>query len=89
MWHQAQGREGAFGLLVEGPDLQGDLGDALNVGNLPWAVLLGYLLWGDLPDLWTWVGVALIAGSGIYIVQREAARGRRLVRGWPPMRPRL
>ena len=57
--------------------------------NLPWAVLLGYLLWGDLPDLWTWVGVALIAGSGIYIVQREAARGRRLVRGWPPMRPRL
>ncbi len=57
--------------------------------NLPWAVLLGYLLWGDLPDLWTWVGVALIIGSGIYIVQREAARGRRLVRGWPPMRPRL
>ncbi len=40
-----------------------------------WAVILGYLLWGDTVDLPTIVGASIIIGSGIYISYRE--RGRR------------
>ena len=35
------------------------------------AVSIGYLLFGDLPDPYTWLGAALIIGSGIFIGYRE------------------
>ncbi len=57
--------------------------------SLPMAVLFGYLVWGDLPAPATWMGLALIVGAGLYIVHRETLQGRKVVRGWPPMRPRL
>jgi len=57
--------------------------------SLPVAVLFGFLFFGDLPAGHTWAGLAFIVGAGLYIVHREAVRGRRIVRGWPPMRPRL
>ena len=31
----------------------------------------GYLIFGDLPDLWTLIGSAIIVASGIYLLQRE------------------
>lgn len=39
--------------------------------SLVWAVMLGLLVWGDLPDGWTWIGSALVVGSGLYIWHRE------------------
>ena len=47
--------------------------------SLVWAVLLGYLIWGDLPDAWTITGATIIVGSGLYILHRETrlARERR------------
>lgn len=44
-----------------------------------WAVILGYLLWGDGADLPTVIGAAVIIGSGLYISLREG-RLRRLAR---------
>ena len=44
----------------------------LDYTALIWASLLGWLFWGDLPDLATYLGAAIIAGSGIFIVLREA-----------------
>ncbi len=43
---------------------------------------MGYALFGDLPEPMTWVGIAVIAGSGIFIAMREkqkatGASGRR------------
>lgn len=35
------------------------------------ATLFGYLVFGDFPNALTWVGVAIITGSGLYIVHRE------------------
>jgi len=35
------------------------------------ATALGFLVFGDFPDALTWVGVAIILSSGIYIFQRE------------------
>jgi drug/metabolite transporter (DMT)-like permease len=41
------------------------------------AVALGYLIWGDFPTPQTWVGIAVITGSGLYIIHRERLRMRR------------
>ena len=41
-------------------------------GQLVGATLLGYLIWGDFPDGWSWLGVGIIICSGIYIAHREA-----------------
>jgi drug/metabolite transporter (DMT)-like permease len=37
-----------------------------------WAVLFGFLLWGDVPDGFIWGGAFLIVGSGLYLIYREA-----------------
>ena len=36
-----------------------------------WAVLLGWWFWGEMPDIWVFVGSALIIGSGLSIAYRE------------------
>ncbi|MDZ4094508.1 MAG: DMT family transporter [Paracoccaceae bacterium] len=40
------------------------------------AVTLGYLVFGDFPNLMTWAGIAVISGSGLYIIRRERAVAR-------------
>ena len=40
--------------------------------RLPFVAVLAYLLYGEVADLWTWVGAGIIAGSAIYIAHREA-----------------
>lgn len=35
------------------------------------ATAVGYLVFGDFPDEWTWAGVAVIIASGIYVSLRE------------------
>ena len=40
------------------------------------AVILGYLIWGDFPNLLTWGGIALIVGSGLYIIAHEHRSAR-------------
>ena len=37
------------------------------------AVILGYLVFADFPDALTWVGIAVIVASGLYIIWRERA----------------
>jgi drug/metabolite transporter (DMT)-like permease len=41
-----------------------------------WAVIAGYLVWGDIPTWWTGAGTALIVASGLYILHREIVVGR-------------
>jgi drug/metabolite transporter (DMT)-like permease len=36
--------------------------------------ILGYLIFGNFPDFWTWVGAGVIIASGIYIAFRERQR---------------
>ncbi|HSF96455.1 MAG TPA: DMT family transporter [Thermohalobaculum sp.] len=52
----------------------------LEYAYLPWAVLWGYVFFGNLPGLHTWAGLVLIVGAGLYVIYRETARGRKLVR---------
>lgn len=36
-----------------------------------WGTLYGFYIFGDFPDIWTWVGAIIITLSGIYTVYRE------------------
>ena len=38
---------------------------------LIWATLLGFFLFGDLPDAWTITGTLIIISSGLYLIKRE------------------
>lgn len=42
-----------------------------NYTTLVWAVLFGYLIWGDLPATELYIGATLIILSGLYIAYRE------------------
>jgi drug/metabolite transporter (DMT)-like permease len=42
--------------------------------TMVWAVLFGFVIWGDLPDGWMIAGAVLVIGSGLYILHREARR---------------
>jgi drug/metabolite transporter (DMT)-like permease len=44
--------------------------------NLLWMTLFGYILFSDLPDLWTISGACIVAGSGLYIFHRENKPGK-------------
>lgn len=43
---------------------------------LIWSTFYGWLVFGDLPDGWTWVGVAIIMATGLYMVNRERVAAR-------------
>src|SRR5471032_3645530 len=45
-----------------------------NYTQLLVAAILGYAIFHDQPDVWTWVGAAVIIASGLYIGYRERVR---------------
>ena len=45
------------------------------------AALAGYFIFHERPDMWTWVGAAIIVCSTLYIARREAKLGRRAAPG--------
>ena len=44
-----------------------------------WATIYGFLVWGDKPDTYTWIGTALIVATGLYTINRERRLARRSV----------
>jgi drug/metabolite transporter (DMT)-like permease len=55
--------------------------------RLPFAVFMGWLIWGQMPELWTYVGAAIVIASALYIAQREAALARERRRAALSSRP--
>src|SRR5262245_35662929 len=42
-----------------------------------WAIAAGLVVWGEMPDMWTWTGTAIVTGAGVYTILRESRlRGR-------------
>lgn len=39
--------------------------------SLLWAIVLGLLVFGDLPDAWTLIGGAVVVGAGLFTIWRE------------------
>ena len=56
--------------------------------QLIWATLLGFYVFGETPDVWVWIGGAIIVGSATYIARREARTRAAAVmpeaRSYPP-----
>ncbi|KNG93426.1 transporter [Pseudaestuariivita atlantica] len=44
---------------------------------LIWGTTWGWLVFGQLPDIWTWIGAAIIIVSGLYTLHRERQAKRR------------
>ena len=44
--------------------------------RLPFVALIGFVFFGEVPDVWVWVGAAIIFGATTYSAQREAMRHR-------------
>jgi drug/metabolite transporter (DMT)-like permease len=45
-------------------------------GAMVWAILLGYLIWGEMPTAALLLGAAIVVASGLYILHREVLLGR-------------
>ncbi len=54
---------------------------------LIWATLLGFMLWGELPDTYTVVGAVFVISSGLYIIYRETIKNGRARPRLPSMSP--
>jgi len=52
---------------------QGDIGMVapFRYTSLLWAIVLGLLVFGDLPDVWTLVGATIVVGAGLFTLWRE------------------
>ncbi len=44
--------------------------------QLIWATLLGFYVFGEQPDVWTWIGGGLVVASATYIAYRQARAQR-------------
>ncbi len=67
---------GAIGYLLSASY---KMGNAATVSSfeytaLPMAILSGWLVFGEVPDLWVLAGTVLIAGAGIHVFMRERRR---------------
>ncbi|GAB1596931.1 DMT family transporter [Lysobacter claricitrinus] len=83
-WHPVRGADIAviIGVGVAGSIGQYAVTEAFRLGEasliapleytaLVWGVILDVTLWGVLPDAMTWLGAAIIVGSGLYLLRRE------------------
>lgn len=43
----------------------------LEYTSMAWALLLGFLIWNDIPEIEVFLGIALVVASGLFILYRE------------------
>lgn len=55
--------------------------------SLLWAVLLGMIFFGEVPDVWMILGAAIVIGSGLYTFYRENKRKAAIARSSDPASP--
>ena len=48
--------------------------------TMVWAFILGYAMFGEVPTIYVYVGSAIVAGSGLFVIWRERQLGLRRVR---------
>jgi len=74
---------GAIAVVSQGFFIRAfELGEAsalapIDYTRIVFAGAAGFLVFGDVPDLWTWIGSAVVVGSTLYITRREAQLGKK------------
>jgi drug/metabolite transporter (DMT)-like permease len=48
--------------------------------SMIWAFILGYALFGEVPTVYVFVGAAIVAGAGLFVIWRERQLGLRRIR---------
>ncbi len=43
--------------------------------RLPIAAVIGFVLFAEFPDIWVWIGGAVICASSVFIAYRESVAG--------------
>lgn len=88
-WQMPQGIEW---LLLLGMGLAGGIGHFLLIQahrlapasmlapfiytQIIWMILIGLVVFGDMPDMWTLVGASIVIASGLFVFAREKTLGR-------------
>ena len=58
--------------------------------SMLWALLLGYVVFGELPSALVYVGGAIVAGAGLFVIWRERQLGLQRAReAEGPRRPEI
>lgn len=52
----------------------------MHYSQIVWGAGFGYFLFDEVPDRYTWIGVAIIISAGVYVVLRETWGGRSRVK---------
>lgn len=47
---------------------------AFRYASVLWALAIGYVVWGDVPNLLAVAGIVVIVGAGLYVLHRERMR---------------
>lgn len=79
-WFVAAGvfNAGAHFLLIEALRLaEASVIAPVRYTALIWATLIGFVVWGDVPDAWVVIGAAVIIASGLYMVRAETVTVKR------------
>jgi drug/metabolite transporter (DMT)-like permease len=42
-----------------------------------WATFWGWLIFGQIPDFWTWIGATIVVLTGLYLINRERLAAKR------------
>lgn len=68
---------GGYYFLIEGTRV-GEMSAVapFRYSALFWALILGFVVWRDVPNLETSIGILLLLGSGLYVLHRERIRAR-------------
>lgn len=77
------GAVGHFIFILGTRYAQGSLLAPFTYVQLVWSVLFGFLVFGNLPDIYTWTGAAVVIASGVYLAWREYLAVRRRRRAKP------
>lgn len=66
---------GAYYLVIVGMRT-GDLSviAPFRYSGLLYALLIGWVAWGDVPNTLAWAGIALLVGAGLYVLRSERGR---------------
>ena len=90
LWFVAAGLCGTLGHLSQQNGYQlADITLLQPIGflSLLWNALLGFFLFSQQPDIWTFVGAAVIFASAMYISHREAVRRAKIKSAGGPVGP--
>lgn len=74
---------GAYALIVDAMR-HGEMSlvAPIRYSGVLYAIVLGFLVWGDVPNRLAWSGIALLVAAGLFVLYRERVRVRAVLR--PP-----